>query len=116
MADAEVVDEFVAVVDVRLHSVGHGHTDDAVFAKSFGAKSCNNTAVLATRNADDCVAALAVHFKPIPNPLNHLVFYFLCIEFFHVNSILIVFRAKIVFSRHNRPFLEKRDGKPKKFL
>ena len=79
-----MVDELHAVVDVGLHAIGHGHTNDAVHAEGFGTEACHDAAVLSARDTDDGVAAFSVHFKPIADPLHDLVFYLFCVEGIHV--------------------------------
>ena len=90
MANAQMFNEFHAVVDVGLDSIGHGHADDTVHTEGFGTKTCDDTTVLAARNADDGVAALSIHFKPVANPLDDLVFYLFCVKFHIQDSKFII--------------------------
>ena len=84
MANAQMFNELHAVVDVGLDSIGHGHADDTVHTEGFGTETCDDTTVLAARNADDGVAAFSIHFKPVANPLDDLVFYLFCVKCIHV--------------------------------
>ena len=80
MPDTQVVNEFEGIVNVRLHTIGHGYADYALTAQCLYAQGSGNAAVLAAGNAQHGATALSVFLEPVPYPLYALILNFSCVE------------------------------------
>ena len=81
MPDSQVLHQLIAVINIVLNTVGHQHTNDPAPAQSFHTQSSANRTVLAAGNTNHRIASRAVLVKPVPYPLNQILFYLLNIQF-----------------------------------
>ena len=75
-----MVNQHLRLVDIVLHPLRHQHTDHSILAQGFHTQSRSYGTVLTAGNTHHRIAAGAVLFKKLPNPLHAAVFCFFCIK------------------------------------
>ncbi len=73
-------DQRLRNIDIKLFAFRQEYADHAIPAERLRAERGNDRAVLPAGDGNDCVAVLAVCLKPVTDPCDHIIFYFLCIK------------------------------------
>ena len=69
IGNAEEFHELSGIRNVALHAVGHQNADNAILAERLCAQRRRDAGILAAGNSDDSLAAFAVLFKIVSDPL-----------------------------------------------